>query len=163
MGQGRQVASCDLNVMQLMLVRFCNHLAVQQRQVTGNTHVFDRPRASASVSSALLTELNTTLNCLKVQLLQSFALKTRLCITRATPRAKAASSTFVRTPVSAARQETSRTTTSAAWRRWCSTRSEYAGFARRGCVRHDELIVHCSRCLCVMRVLQDARHACGAA
>ncbi len=40
--------------------------AVQQRQVSGNTHVFDRPRASASVSSALLTELNTTLNCLKV-------------------------------------------------------------------------------------------------
>jgi hypothetical protein len=39
---------------------------VQQRQVTGNTHVFDRPRATASVSSALLTELNTTLNCLKV-------------------------------------------------------------------------------------------------
>ena len=45
----------------------CNcEAAVQQRQVTGNTHVFDRPRATASVSSALLTELNTTLNCLKV-------------------------------------------------------------------------------------------------
>jgi hypothetical protein len=43
---------------------------VQQRQATGNTHVFDRPRASASVSSALLTELNTTLNCLKVQNIQ---------------------------------------------------------------------------------------------
>jgi hypothetical protein len=41
--------------------------AVQQRQVTGNTHVFDRPRSSASVSSSLLTELNTTLNCLKVR------------------------------------------------------------------------------------------------
>jgi hypothetical protein len=40
--------------------------AVQQRQLSGNTHVFDRPRATASVSSALLTELNTTLNCLKV-------------------------------------------------------------------------------------------------
>jgi hypothetical protein len=40
--------------------------AVQQRQVSGNTHVFDRPRATASVSSGLLTELNTTLNCLKV-------------------------------------------------------------------------------------------------
>ena len=34
--------------------------------MTGNTHVFDRPRATVSVSSALLKELNITMTCLKV-------------------------------------------------------------------------------------------------
>ena len=53
---------------------------MQQRQVTGNTHVFDRPRATASVSSALLTELNTTLNCLKVWRVRSMHVYVMCCV-----------------------------------------------------------------------------------
>lgn len=92
--------------------RICDFvIAVQQRLVTGNTHVFDRPRTSASVSSSLLTELHTTLNCLKVHL--QFIVRVFVF---------EASFFCRRTLAFLKRLEILATTTSAAWRKFCSTR-----------------------------------------
>jgi hypothetical protein len=84
--------------------------------VTGNTHVFDRPRATVSVSSALLKELNITMTCLKVWRVRSMHVYVMRYVNR--------SSSFIvlqDVGISGA-PAISLTMTNAAWRKCCNTR-----------------------------------------